>query len=150
MATFISILRGINVSGKNLIKMEALRKLFVDAGFSNVQTYIQSGNVIFETKKIATADLEKIVSGEIKKQFGLNVPVLVITLEELKNVIKNNPFANDKTKDTNFLHVTFLSGIAAKENIAKISAAGFLPDEFFVVDKAGYLYCPNGYGNTKL
>jgi uncharacterized protein (DUF1697 family) len=150
MATYISILRGINVSGKNIIKMDALRKLFIDADFSNVQTYIQSGNIIFETKKIATAGLEKIISGEIKKQFGLNIPVLVTGLEELKEAIKNNPFTNAQLKDINFLHVTFLSGIAGKENIAKISITNFLPDEFVVIDKAIYLYCPNGYGNTKL
>jgi uncharacterized protein (DUF1697 family) len=150
MAICISILRGINVSGKNIIKMDALRKLFTGAGFSNVQTYIQSGNIIFETKKTSTAALEKIISDKIKKQFGLNIPVLVIDLEELKKIIKNNPLAKDKSKTENYLHVTFLSNIPSKDNIARISAADFLPDEFFFVEKAIYLYCPTGYGNTKL
>ena len=150
MAIYISILRGINVGGHNKIKMDDLRKLFANAGFGKVQTYIQSGNIIFETKKTTTIFLEKIIADEIKKQFGFNVPVLVIELEELKNVIKNNPFAKDKLKNENYLHVTFLSGKPAKENIAQIIAGNFLPDEFIVINKAVYLHCPNGYGNTKL
>ena len=150
MTTYISILRGINVSGKSIIKMDALRKMFIDTGFENVQTYIQSGNVIFKTKKISASQLEKKISSEIEKQFGLKVPVLVIELGELKRVVKNNPFANDKSKDTDFFHVTFLSEKPAKENMDKIFAANFLPNEFIAIDKTIYLYCPNGYGNTKI
>ena len=66
-------MRGINVSGKNIIKMDALRKMFADSGFKNVQTYIQSGNVIFETKKVTTSVLEKNISGKIEKEFDLEI-----------------------------------------------------------------------------
>lgn len=150
MTTYISILRGINVGGHNKIKMDALRQMFIDADFDSVQTYIQSGNIIFKTKKTATTALEETISGEIKKQFGFHVPVFAIELDELKKVAKNNPFAKDKSKSIDFLHVTFLSGKPTYESINKISANNFLPDEFIVMDKAIYLHCPNGYGNTKL
>jgi Uncharacterized protein conserved in bacteria len=151
MPIYISILRGINVSGHNKIRMDALRELFIDAGFKNVRTYIQSGNVVFKTKKTAPAALSKIISAKIKEQFGCDVPVLVIELDELKKVVANNPFAEKKIESSEYLYVTFLSGIPLKENIDKIPAKDFLPDEFVIIDTAVYLYCiKSGYGNTKL
>lgn len=150
MISYISILRGINVGGHNKIKMNALREMLIDAGFNSVQTYIQSGNIIFKTKKTSASVLEKNISAEIERQFGLIVPVLVIELDELKKVADNNPFAKDKAKNIDYLHVTFLSGVPLKENINQILPGNFLPDEFIVMDKVIYLHCPNGYGNTKL
>ena len=149
MNTYISILRGINVSGSKMIKMDALKKIYESIGFSNVQTYIQSGNVIFQSKKSVPTDLEKKIAAGILKATNFEVPVLVNEPDEMKETFNNNPFLDKRKEDINFLHVTFLSDIAQKENIEKIKGA-YLPDEFFLSGKNIYLFCPNGYGKTKL
>jgi len=149
MKTYISILRGINVSGHKMIKMDALKQLYADLGFKNISTYIQSGNVIFQASKSQTKDLEKKIADRIAKQFGFDVPVFVIEAEEVKKIADKNPFLKKKV-DVSKLHVTFLSGEPSEENISKISGAPYSPDEFAIKGKTIYLFCPNGYGNTKL
>jgi uncharacterized protein (DUF1697 family) len=149
MQTYISILRGINVSGHKMIKMEVLRKLYEELKFKNVKTYIQSGNVIFQTNKANTKDLEKKIAKKIKEVFSFEVPVLVKELDELIKVLKNNPFANKRKEDVKALYVTFLSEEPEKINIDKINGQ-YAPDEFILSGKVVYLFCPKGYGNTKL
>jgi uncharacterized protein (DUF1697 family) len=150
MVTYLSILRGINVSGHKLIKMEALRKLFEDLGFKNVQTYIQSGNVVFQSKKAKQSDLEKKIVKKIEEEFGFEVPVLVKEANELSVVLKNNPFLNQRKEDITKLHVTFLSEEPDQAAIVKIKEGNYAADEFIVSGKIIYLFCPGGYGNTKL
>lgn len=148
--TCISILRGINVSGSKLIKMDALRKAFEAWGFKNIQTYIQSGNIVFQTNKSTTQELEKRIQQNIKKDFGFDVPVVVKTQQELKNIVNKNPFFKESRKDAAFFHVTFLSAVPEKENSRKITESSFLPEECELAGNTVYLYCPNGYGNAKL
>lgn len=150
MKTYISILRGINVSGQKLIKMEALRQMLSEIGFNDVQTYIQSGNVLFKSKQTDEAKLAGKIEKEIKKQYGFEVPVIVKEINELKEIVHKNPFLKDASKDISLMHVTFLSGIPAVENFDKIKNIQSQQDEFQLVEKSIYLYCPNGYGNTKL
>lgn len=150
MITYIAILRGINVSGKRIIKMDALKKMFAELHFENIRTYIQSGNIVFEAKKTNLKLLETMLSAEIKKQFGFDVPVLVLTADELKFIINKNPFIHNKSIDPAHLHVTFLNDEPVNTLAAKISVTDYLPDEFSVTGKTVYLFCPNGYGNTKL
>jgi uncharacterized protein (DUF1697 family) len=150
LTTFISILRGINVGGHNPVKMETLRQLYAELGFSDIQHYIQSGNVIFSSESTDTQFLEKIICEKILAAYGWLVPVHVMTKEELGNALQNNPFLNDSSKDTSFMHLTFLSSQPDKELIEKLSAENYLPDDFFIHCKTIYLYCPNGYGRTKL
>ena len=150
MKTWISILRGINVGGRNAIKMDALRAMFLHLGFSNVQSYIQSGNVIFNSNLIDSKSVEKSISDGILKSFGFAVSVLVLEREELRNTIKNNPLLPDSSKESAYMHITFLSEQPDKMLIDKVSSGNFTPDEFYFGDKVIYLYCPNGYGNTKL
>ncbi len=150
MTIFISILRGINVGGHNTVKMDALRKLLTDLGFINVQTYIQSGNIIYQSKRLTTGKINEIIENSIKQKFGFDVPVITLTLEELIKISESNPFTKDKTKDASFFHVTFLSDKSKSEDVNKIKENDFKPDEFKEMDKAIYLYCPNGYGKTKL
>ncbi|HTA60973.1 MAG TPA: DUF1697 domain-containing protein [Bacteroidia bacterium] len=150
MQTYIAILRGINVSGHKLIKMDALRKLFDSMGFKNTKTYIQSGNVVFQGKQAKTQDLEKKIASSILKEFSFEVPVLVKDANELEVVLKNNPFINKRKEDVTKLHVTFLSAEPEKANIDKIKEGNYAADEFIITGKTVYLFCPNGYGNTKL
>ena len=150
MHTYISILRGINVSGHKMIKMDALRKMFGDLNFKNVKTYIQSGNVIFEDKTTDHKDLEQRIEKQILQNFGFNVPVMVKDKNELKSVLKNNPFLHQRSEDINKLHITFLSGEFGPADVEKIRQGQYEADEFIISGKVIYLFCPNGYGRTKL
>ena len=150
MTSYISILRGINVGGHNPVKMEALRQLYTELGYSDIQSYIQSGNVIFRSTLTDPHYLEKSIQEKFFEVFGWNVSVLVLSSEELKTALVNNPFIKDELKNTAFMHLTFLSGIPDKTNLEKIHAGYYLPDEFYISGKTIYLYCPTGYGNTKL
>ncbi len=150
MKTYISILRGINVSGQKLIKMDALRELYENFGFNLVKTYIQSGNVMFGSEPAKPAQLADSISAAIQQKFGFDVPVLVLEREELKAVSERNNFILKRGEDIAKLHVTFLSAVPDKFIQESISPEGYLPDEFYIDGKAVYLFCPNGYGNTKL
>lgn len=148
MTVCLSILRGINVSGQKVIKMLELKAMFEQMGFTAVTTYIQSGNVIFESK--ISQGLNQLIMQKIKETFSFDIPVQVFSKEELINVVERNPFLKRKNIALDKLHVTFLEQIPVKENVEKIMTLDYAPDEFVIIDKAVYLHCPNGYGKTKL
>jgi uncharacterized protein (DUF1697 family) len=150
MTTYISILRGINVGGNRTIKMDALRQLMGELGCSNVKTYIQSGNVVFQSELTEEAVLEQKISEAITTKFGFDVPVMVINATEWSEILAKNPFLQDKSKDAAFIHLTFLAAVPTAENTAKIQAGQFQDDDFCILDRVVYLYCPNGYSNSKL
>jgi uncharacterized protein (DUF1697 family) len=150
MHTSISILRGINVSGHNLIKMSALREMYENMGFYNIRTYIQSGNVVFDHETEDAGQLCEMISKGINKRFGFDVPVIVIGKDELKIISGQNLFINERGEDISKLHVTFLSREPDGKMAENISPAEYLPDEFFIIGRSIFLFCPNGYGNTKL
>jgi len=150
MQTYIAILRGINVSGKNTIKMEALKILCLNIGLQEVKMYIQSGNIVFKSKEKKIINLAELISQNISNTFNFNVPVIVIKKEELKAIIENNPYIKDIDKDPSFIHYTFLADIPKPENIQLLTTLPNTTDEFIIIEKAVYVYCPNGYGNTKL
>jgi uncharacterized protein (DUF1697 family) len=150
MVTYICILRGINVSGHRMIKMDALRQLFAGLGFINIQTYIQSGNVIFQSKNANLQKLETIIAEAILKKYNFDVPVLLKEAGELRQIIKSNPFIKDKQKDSAYLHVTFLSDNPDRDKFHNIKKEQYKPDEFQLIENNIYLYCPNGYGKSKL
>lgn len=149
MTKFIALLRGINVSGQKQIKMSDLKTLFEATGFQNVETYIQSGNVIFSAKEKSNKIVEDKISSAIKSKLGYYVQVIVLTPEELEQVLKNNPFLKKK-KDAESFYVTFLSENPSAENIKKLNAVDYSPEEFIIYGKSIYLFVPNGYGKAKL
>src|SRR5256885_8629149 len=114
MAAYIAMLRGVNVTGHNTIKMEVLRGLCEGLGFRNVGTYIQSGNIVFQTATENSATLSKRIGKTIFQSFGFDTPVLVRTSKEIRNVIASNPFLKEKGIDSSKLHVTFLSEAAQR------------------------------------
>ena len=111
---FVALLRGINVGGKNKIKMETLREVCGSLGFQNVKTYINSGNVIFETAKTDDKILAAKIEGAIANEFTLKIKVIVRTMAEIENVAANNPFAG-RFKNDKDLHVFFLNEELTKE-----------------------------------
>jgi len=150
MTTYISILRGINVSGKNIIKMDALQKMYKELCFDSVTTYIQSGNIIFRSSETKPQKLEKEISNQIKNVYGFDVPVIVLTINNLQQIIDDNPFSKDQSKDHNFFHITFLASKPEKYDINAIKEKRLSGEEIVITENAVYLYCPKGYGNTKL
>jgi uncharacterized protein (DUF1697 family) len=149
MTKFIALLRGINVSGQKQIKMPDLKSLFEESGFQNIETYIQSGNVIFTSKEKLPEKLEQKISLAIKRKFGFDVQVIVLTPEEIEYVLKNNPFIKKK-KDSEKLYVTFLAKSPSDENINKLYATDYSPEEYIIDGSYIYLFVPNGYGKAKL
>jgi uncharacterized protein (DUF1697 family) len=113
------MLRGINVSASNMIKMPVLQKIFEAAGHENVRTYIQTGNVIFNQKQSKEEELAKHIREEIKKGTGSDVPVIVLELHDLKKVQQRNPFLKNREEDITKLHVTFLTQVPEKERFEK-------------------------------
>lgn len=148
MKTVVSILRGINVSGYKKIPMAELKLLYEDLNFRHVTTYIQSGNVIFEDN--GKRNLVKLIEQKLLEKYGFEVPVLIRTADELVNIINNNPFTKDGNTDVSKLHVTFLEKEPQQPDIDKINKLQYEPDSFIILGREAYLYCPGGYGNTKL
>lgn len=104
---YVAFLRGINVGGKNKVKMETLREILVAEGFENVKTYINSGNVVFETAKTDDKKLTEKIETAIEKEFALKIKVIVRQISEIENIVKNNPFEGQFENDKD-LHVFFL------------------------------------------
>ncbi len=150
MTSFISILRGINVSGKRMIKMPALKAMYEELGFKNVQTYIQSGNVLFQANDFDLIKLSRQIEDKILESFQFDVPVIVISQEEIEYCIKNNPFLNRTDIQQDKLHVSFLIDIPSTDLVDKIKDFKYADDEFIIDDKLVYLYCPKSYGDSKL
>ena len=147
METYIAILRGINVGGHKAIKMELLRKLCEELGFTKVKTYIQSGNIVFQAENLVYKTLEEKIGSKIKQTFGFEVPVLIKTKLELEQIIAQNQLLEGH--DETFLHVTFLAEIPSKANVDKIIGP-FANDKFLISASAVYLYCPDSYSSSKL
>ncbi len=150
MPSYVAMLRGINVSGSKPVKMEALRASFEALGFKNVRTYVQSGNVVFEAKERAAAPLGPKIVARIKRDFGFDVPVLVLGAGELARVIEENPFVKQREVDLTKLHVTFLAAAPAAAGLKKMEGVSSGRDLFRCLGQTIYLVCPDGYGNTKL
>ncbi len=150
MPTFISILRGINVSGHKIIKMKALQEVYERLGFHRVRTYIQSGNVVFESSISDPGKLEHMITGEVLKSFGFEVPVIVLSKDSLIEISMQNDYVGKRGEDISKLHVTILSAEPDKSLADGIRKEDYLPDEFYITGRTIYLFCPNGYGNTKL
>jgi len=151
LKTLISLLRGINVSGQKKILMHELKTLYEELDFQNVRTYKQSGNVIFnfDSTLPPVKTIDKIERAILKK-YDFTVCVLIRTHTEVKNILELNPFLKEKNMLTDNLYVTFLSEYPLEPKVELISKLKFAPDKFFIQGKEIFIYCPNGYGNTKI
>ena len=144
----IALLRGINVGGKNKLPMADLRDIFGDAGCVAVQTYIQSGNVVFEAAQDLAGRLPEIVTQAISERFGFETAVVVRSGEELRQIVDSNPF--DTSGDPRFLQVAFLEEAPSPEAISRLDLERSPPDAFAVRGRNVYLHYPNGVARSKL
>ncbi len=151
MQTFISILRGINVSGQKKILMADLKALYESLKFKEVITYIQSGNVIFRSDgKLSDLELAKKIETAIYKKYSFNVPVIIRSVEEIRKIISINPLLKEKNIYIDRLFVSFLSEIPNQLNLESIKMIDYSPDRFTIIGKEAFLYVPESYGETKL
>jgi len=150
MQAYVAMLRGINVSGHKTIKMEDLRTLCSGLGFRNLESYVQSGNIAFQTAIGNPATLSKRIGETILESFGFDAPVIVRTSRQMKNTVVNNPFLKRKDVDSSKLHVTFLSETVQEESLKHLETISTGQDQFCTAPQEIYLYCPGGYGRTKL
>jgi uncharacterized protein (DUF1697 family) len=128
---YVALLRGINVGGKNKVKMETLRKVCSSLGFKNVKTYINSGNVVFETRKSDNLKIAEKIAKAIEKEFSLQIKTIVRSIAEIENIIKNNPFAGQFENDKD-LHVFFLDEEMPKDK-CELLLANNNENEMFAV-----------------
>jgi uncharacterized protein (DUF1697 family) len=149
LKTYVALLRGINLAGRNRVSMADLRKVFGALGAEDVATYLQSGNVVFKSRVKKPAELIEGIEAGVARELGLQVKVLLCGKAELAKVLAENPLAGSG-RDPQKLHVTFLSETPARARVRALDPKLGEPDEFRVVGRRVYLHCPNGYGKTKL
>ncbi len=145
MAVQLALMRGINVGGKNKLPMRELAALFEEAGCSDVRTFIQSGNVIFTPPKKASR-LGEVVAAGIAERYGYRTPVILRTVEQIREVVNGNPFPGEEER----LHVMFLRDRPHAQHIAGLDPNRSAPDRFIVRGAEIYLHLPNGAGLSKL
>ncbi len=147
MTTIVSMLRGINVGGNKRLKMSVLAEMYTKLGFSDVKTYIQSGNVVCDVAASGLVSAGGRVEKELKTRFRLSVVVINRTASELRKVIDRNPFVRN---DPSRLHVTFLQRKPGQILTTRINDVKAKEEKFSVIEREVFLFLPNGMGRTKL
>ena len=152
MPTYVALLRAVNVGGTGKLPMADLRKLLDGLGFKNIETYIQSGNVVFDAAGSA-AKVKAAVEAGLEKLMGAPVEVMVRTHEELSRIIADNPFAAQAAADGARVHVGFLAGVAPAGAQAALQAIvtkyPARRDRFHLAGNVVYLHLPDGASETK-
>jgi len=147
--TYLALLRAINVGRNNKILMSDLANVFVGVGCNNVRTYIQSGNVIFEGAPELSQRLPVLVRAEIEGRFGLQVPTILRTLREMREVVNRNPFLEEGV-EADVLHVLFMADRPKAAAVTSLDQDRSPPNRFVVRGKGIYLFFPLGFARNKL
>jgi uncharacterized protein (DUF1697 family) len=142
---YVALLRGVNVGGKNKIAMKSLAVLFSDASCHNVETYIQSGNVVFSADAKTAARVGAAICGQIQSQFGFQTHIILRSHQQLARIEASNPYS-----DLEKCYVAFLAETPAAERIALLDPNRSSPDQFTVSGSEIYLYFPKGVADSKL
>ncbi|HEX2967900.1 MAG TPA: DUF1697 domain-containing protein [Bacteroidales bacterium] len=150
MATFIAMLRGVNMTGHNSIKMTDLAGLFRKIGYHDAETYIQSGNIVFSCKNGNSEEISSGIRKAILTEFNHDIAVITRTPEEMKKIISLNPFLEEPAFDPSKMAVLFLELGPSDEQKLKVAGIDYPPDKFHINESEIYVYCPNGFGRTKL
>ncbi len=150
MPIYVALLRGINLGPHKRMKMERLRASFEDLKFKQVQTYIQSGNVVFEAGKESLPAMCSRIENKILSDFGFPAPVVLRTAQELKRAITNNPFVKRSGIGLDKLHVIFLPEVPGPDALKELQGLTTSPDESSCLGKEIYLFLPNGMSKSSL
>jgi uncharacterized protein (DUF1697 family) len=154
MASHVALLRGINLAGRNKVPMAELREVIASLGHTGVTTYIQSGNVLFSTADEDTVKLAAALEAAIADRFGISVPVVVLTRDELAEVLSGNPYSGEP--NPRYVHVVFLNAEPPADLLDRMAAAQAAAaakgsrDTVTAVGRALFLHTPDGFGNSEL
>ena len=147
MNTYILLLRGLNVSGANIVKMAEFRAFLSGLGFAGVETYIQSGNAVLGSKLVKN-EVHDVISTAFPARFGFAPIMMLVTAEELGAAITGNPFT-DPGIDPARLHLGFMAESCSAEATEKIAAKPRGREEYLIAGSVFYLHSPDGVGKSK-
>ena len=148
-STHLALLRGINVGGRNKLPMKGLIPLFEGLDCTDVRTFIQSGNVLYRAPRGRAGEVGALVSRAIHGEFGLEVPVVVRSIAQLRNALENNPFLAEGA-DTEHLHLGFFARKPARTKVAALDSERSPGDRYAIQGAEVYFHCPGGLARTKL
>ena len=146
---YVALLRGINVGGNTMIKMEKLRKTFEALGFDNVASYINSGNLAFDSRKVSESKLIDKIETAIEKDFGRPVSVIVREQKEIDHILKNNPFDGEYGSHKE-MHVLFLKSPVPNDKSTQITEAAFEGERYSINGREIYCHLPTGVADSLL
>lgn len=138
------------MTGHNKIRMVDLASLYKKLGFKDAVTYIQSGNVIFTNPGQSKTQVADTIERAIQQVFKFKIPVVIRTVDEFRNIVRNNPFLSENNFDPSKLAVIFLPKEPTEEQSDKVRNINYPPDKFLISSREIFIYCPNGFGKTKL
>lgn len=147
MVTWVALLRGVNVGGHHTLPMAELRQLAADLGWTGVETYIASGNLIFEAEATGRGELATVLADGLSEQFGFAVPVIVVSADEIADAVEDPPWPDDNPSRT---AVAFLSAAPAPDVLADLDPSAWLPDEVVIRGARAHLRYPDGLGRARL
>lgn len=149
MSRWVALLRGINVGGRNKLPMKDLSELLTNAGFENLATYIQSGNVVFTRKGASEGALAAKISSLILSEFGINAPTVVVSADRLAKAMAANPFPEAEA-DPTFLHLVFLAATPRRPDLGALRALAGKREKLHLSGKVFYLHAPDGLARSKV
>ncbi len=149
MTLYIALLRGINVGGHKVIKMADLKRVFESIGLKQVKTYIQSGNIVFESEE-GINFLKDRIQSEIKKEFDFDVPVMLRTHDEFINIIKQCPYEVHSLLEGESVHIAFLANVLSEEESSQLLTFKSELEDCYIDEQVVYLFFKNSIRNSKL
>ena len=150
MTRYVSLFRGINVGGHQIVRMEALKELHTSLDLQDVQTYIQSGNVVFTSDNPNVTQIQKDIEHGFAQKFGFQVKVMVRTAGEFNMIIENNPFQNQPTRESKWVVAIFLASDPISTALEDIQKTYTGPEEIHIMGQEAFIYYPEGQGRSKL
>lgn len=145
---YVIFIRGINVSGKNIVKMKDLKEALQKEGFEDAKTYIQSGNVVLSSDLTSLDDISASISNVLKNGFDVDAPLITLSKDEYSKTIKNNPFS-DPQLDPKTVHMVFLAEEPKSDCKDKLDSVKIDSESYEIIEKVLYLHAPDGIGRSK-
>jgi uncharacterized protein (DUF1697 family) len=149
VTTYIALLRGVNVGGHGKLAMATLRRIAEDCGYTDVRTYIQSGNLVFRSTARGSVKVAATLRAAIVADTGFEPPVVVRTAAELRQVVDGNPFA-DRSPEAMQLHVQFFGPVDRLPDLGALELGAYAPEEVVIRGRDLFMYLPDGIGKSKL
>lgn len=149
MKTYIALFRGINVGGHNKLPMKELRALMGGLGYGNVKSYIQTGNVVFQTEENNKRKISSTISSTVEERYGFKPSVLLLEMEEMKEAVDSNPFPEAESEPKS-LHLSFCVSEPSDPDLESLESVKKESERFKLKGRVFYLHAPKGIGRSKL